>query len=146
MADRRELEEDVWSDFAFLQTCPCVFCRCKLSRVDLVAFRDNQWRLIWKSGKAFAACTPCVKALLFIERTCYPTLWKSVAKVEEIEQRPVCQIKVTCHYCGHVLSTDEKLLKAWEGKPLRRLRNRWTASCFDCNHPDPELIKEEALK
>ncbi|ADV03081.1 unnamed protein product [Equus caballus papillomavirus 3] len=137
-------DEDVWKDFYFLSTCPCVFCKAHLSRLDLVEFREKQWRLIWKQGKAYAACGDCVKAVLFIERTCYPTVWRSVRGVEELEGKPICHIKVTCQYCGHVLSNDEKALKAWEGKALRRTRNRWCGSCFDCNHPDPEIARQEA--
>ncbi|AFU07682.1 putative E6 early protein [Equus caballus papillomavirus 6] len=130
--------EDVWKDYSFLSTCPCRFCSARLSRLDLVGFRDKKWRLIWRNGRPFAACAACVRALLFIERTTYPTVWKSIKQVEELEGKPICKIHVTCTYCGCVLGKDELLLKAWEGRSLRRVRNRWCGSCFDCNHPDPD--------
>ncbi|AKB94037.1 E6 [Bos taurus papillomavirus 14] len=120
------------NDNPFVGVC-CLFCRNRLSSVDVHRAKEKELNVVRREGYKFGACTDCLEECLARERRLYKGTAVTGTEVEAQFSRKLCKIIIRCYYCGTKLSNDEKTRHELFMEPFFKTRNNIVRGrCYDC--------------
>nr|AYA94808.1 MAG: E6 protein [Human papillomavirus] len=113
-------------------TLKCIFCRFKLSFLDLAGFHQKRLCVIWRENEPFGCCCKCLRLTAAFERENYSCCSVTGPGICSLLNKPLTDITVRCIYCFALLDVIEKFEHYYCEKKFFLVRGHWRGCCRNC--------------
>lgn len=110
----------------------CLFCKHKLTILDLAGFHQKQLSVVWRNDKAFGSCSKCLRLTANYERENYYRCSVKGSLISGLLKTPLKDITVRCLYCFQLLDLIEKTQHHLGDRDFHLVRNHWRGCCRNC--------------
>lgn len=111
---------------------PCAFCNFDLSLQELADFHTKNLCVLYRDGKPFGACRPCLKLSALHEYENYCRCSVQAEILPDILGLPITGISMRCKICYKLLDAGEKIDLCAGSETVYLVRNLWRGYCRDC--------------
>lgn len=110
----------------------CYYCNNILSQIDKILYDNGQLGIIWKDGRYYAACFPCVRTSARLD---FMRNYETVCSPGEVQLRSNCSLldlNIRCLSCLRVLNRSEKRDVLSSQQDIFQVRGDLRTICVIC--------------